>query len=173
MMPLKTPVTVWTSDAQAEAVGEQLLSRTLPREAWTHAAHLTATTYFMTCRPDLNVERELPGIIQAYNRASGGTETILRGYHETLTQFYMLAIRHFLSRLDPDLGLAERCNLLIASAFGERSFPLTFYSRERLFSAEAKQRFVEPDLRPLEFGNIPTGFAAGMKQIASPFPLEA
>ena len=172
-MPLKTPVTVWTSDAQAQAVGEQLLSGTLPREAWTHAAHLTATTYLMTCRPDLDVERELPGIIQAYNRVSGGPETSLRGYHETLTQFYMRAIRHFLSRLDPDLGLAERCNALIASPFGERNFPLTFYSRERLYSAEAKRRFIEPDLRALDFGDIPTGLAAGLKLVANSSPLEA
>jgi hypothetical protein len=32
---------------------------------------------------------------------------------------------------------------------GARDWPLRFYSPERLFSVEARRRFVEPDLRAL------------------------
>lgn len=164
------PATRWASDAEAAAIGEQLLARTLPKEAWTHAAHLTAAVYLLRRRPDLHLERDLPGIIQAYNQVIGVRETALRGYHETLTQFYIRAVRHFLSRTAPGAGLAAVCNQLIASPFGERDFPLTFYSRELLFSMDAKLCFVEPDLRPLAFGDIPTERAASPPRslVASP-----
>ena len=32
------------SDAEIEKIGEGLVARTLPREEWTHEAHLAATT---------------------------------------------------------------------------------------------------------------------------------
>jgi hypothetical protein len=36
---------------------------------------------------------------------------------------------------------------------GRRDWPLRFYSRERLFSVEARLSYIEPDLQPLP----PTG----------------
>jgi hypothetical protein len=33
---------------------------------------------------------------------------------------------------------------------GHRELPFAYYSRERLLSVEARARFVEPDLRPLD-----------------------
>jgi hypothetical protein len=49
-------------------------------------------------------------------------------YHHTLTVFWMRAAAGL---LDPNL-------------------PLVHYSRERLFSDEARQAWLDPDLRPLE-----------------------
>jgi hypothetical protein len=33
---------------------------------------------------------------------------------------------------------------------GDKAWPLTFWSRERLFSVAARRGWVEPDLAPLE-----------------------
>jgi hypothetical protein len=46
-------------------------------------------------------------------------------------------------------GLAQRVNLLLGSPQGRREWPLRFYSRERLFSVEARLGWVEPDLEAL------------------------
>ena len=43
----------------------------------------------------------------------------------------------------------ERREALLASETGSRNWPLRFYSRERLFSVEARRGFVQPDRAPL------------------------
>ena len=52
---------LFTSDAEIEHIGEGLLARTLPREEWTHEAHLAATTYLLMPPPDIDLDQELPG----------------------------------------------------------------------------------------------------------------
>lgn len=138
----------FASDAEAASIGEGLVARTLPRERWTHAAHLAAALYVLTRRRDLHAERDLPRLIQRYNAVIGVADVGLRGYHETITQFYIRAIRHFLLRRGAGRGLASLCNELIASPLGGRDFIFAYYSREALFSLEAKGRFVEPICGP-------------------------
>ena len=59
----------FTSDAEIEHIGEGLLARTLPRAEWTHEAHLAATTYLLTRRPEVDIDAALPGIIRSYNES--------------------------------------------------------------------------------------------------------
>jgi hypothetical protein len=40
-------------------------------------------------------------------------------------------------------------NELLLSPMGRRDWPLRFYSRERLFSVEARRNFVPPDVAAL------------------------
>jgi len=145
------------TEEEIVVLGERLLDRTLPREEWTHAAHFAATLFLMLRRPDLDLPRELPRIIRSYNDVIGVPNTGTRGYHETLTQFYLRAIADFLGRAPAGAGLTALCAELIGSPIARRDFPFRFYSRERLFSPEAKTSFVEPDLQPLGFGDILAG----------------
>ena len=57
------PVRHFLSDDAVAHVGEGLLARTLPREEWTHEAHLAATTYLVLKHPEIDLDAELPGII--------------------------------------------------------------------------------------------------------------
>ena len=65
-------------------------------------------------------------------------------YHETLTQAWILAVRHFMA-ISPD---SESSADFIASNPGmlDSKIMLTHYSTEVLFSPEARARFVEPNL---------------------------
>ena len=47
-----------------------LLARSLPRDEWTHEAHLAATTYLVLKHPEIDLDRELPGSSVATTRAS-------------------------------------------------------------------------------------------------------
>lgn len=134
--------------AAVRRIGEGLLARTLPRDAWTHEAHLAACLWLVRERPDIELTRELPGIIAGYNVAVGGVNDDTQGYHETITQLYVAGVRVFAAR-HAALGLAEAVNALLAAPEGRRDWPLGFYSRDRLFSAEARRNFVTPDLAPL------------------------
>ena len=58
---------MFMSDDEVMAIGHGLIDRTLPKCEWTHAAHFAAAIWMLKCRPDLAVERAMPGIIRGYN----------------------------------------------------------------------------------------------------------
>jgi len=139
----------FTTDAEIEHLGEGLLARSLPREEWTHEAHLAATTYLLTHRSDVDLDTELRGIIRRYNESVGGVNSDTEGYHETITRSSLHGVRLFLDEADRDAALHELVNALLRSPMGSRDWPLRFYSRERLFSVEARRNFVAPDIAAL------------------------
>lgn len=133
-------------DAPIREIGQGLLARTLPKERWTHEAHLAATLWLIVERPDIAAERDLPDIIRGYNVSVGGVNSDTEGYHETITQTYIRAVRGYLSRVPAEASLSEKVNALLQADEGRRDWPLRLYSRERLFSVAARRTFVEPDL---------------------------
>ena len=139
----------FTSDAEIEHIGEGMVGRTLPRPEWTHEAHLAATTYLLLRRPDIDLDVELPGLIRRYNESVGGVNSDTEGYHETITRVFLHGVRLFLSEADATDPLQELVNDLLSSPMGRRDWPMRFYSRERLFSVEARRAFVPPDLAAL------------------------
>ena len=144
------PIRFFADDAAVRHVGEGLLARTLPKAEWTHEAHLAACLWLLTERPDIDVERELPDIISAYNEAVGGVNNATQGYHHTITLTYIAAIRDFLSCSPADRSLAGSVNALLDAPEGKRDWPLRLYSRARLFSPEARLGYVRPDLNAPE-----------------------
>lgn len=86
------------TDEEVAALAEGLLDHSLPKDRWTHAAHLAATLRLVRTR-DAGLERDLPRIIRSYNVAVGGVNDDHNGYHETITQAYLAAIRGFAAAL--------------------------------------------------------------------------
>jgi hypothetical protein len=138
-------VRLFNDDASIVHIGEGLLARSLPREEWTHEAHLAACTWIVRDRPDIDIERELPAIISSYNEAVGGVNDDTQGYHETITQVYIAGVKAHLADVGATLPLHEAVNALLLSARGRRDLPLRFYSKELLFSVPARRGFVPPD----------------------------
>jgi hypothetical protein len=131
---------------------QEFVARTLPKTEWTHHAHLRVGLWHALRYPDdvaLNLLRER---IRAYNEATGVANTSSTGYHETITRLYVGVIRHFVNSIDPGRPIDELAAELIVRC-GERDLPLNHYSRERLFSAQARLEWVEPDLKPLPAGD--------------------
>lgn len=139
---------LFASDAAIRTIGQGLLARTLPRACWTHEAHLAACLWLVVERSGIDLDAELPGIIRRYNERVGGVNDNVQGYHDTITRVFLAGVRAHAGKTT-DLPLAERVNALLLSAAGQRDWPLRFYSRERLFSTEARRAFVSPDLAPL------------------------
>src|SRR3954468_6504614 len=137
------------SDDEIVRIGEGLLARTLPRADWTHEAHLAATTWLLTRRPDINVDAGLAGIIRRYNESVGGVNSDSEGFHETVTRLFLHGVRLFLAGTDTREPLHALINALLHSPMGGRDWPLRFYSRERLFSVEARRTFIAPDIAAL------------------------
>jgi len=144
-------VRLFQDDAAIVAIGEGLLARTLPREEWTHEAHLAACTWIVRDRPDIAPEDDMATIISTYNVAVGGVNDDSQGYHETITQIYIAAVKAHLSEIESDTPLWQSVNTLLLSERGGRELPLKFYSKARLFSVAARRNFIEPDLLELEY----------------------
>jgi len=140
----------FASDEKIAAIGRGLLSLSLPKPQWTHEAHFAAALWLISCRQDLDASRDMPGFIRAYNEATGVANTDTDGYHETITQASLRAARSFLRR-HPGDSLVAVCNALMASPLGRSDWLLQYWTRERLFSVDARRRWVEPDLKPLPF----------------------
>ena len=141
----------FASEAEIAEIGEGLIHRSLPVERWTHAAHWAAAVWILTRRPDLEAERDMPGLIAAYNLSRGGENTDEAGYHETITQASIRATRAFLAQLPAGTSLLGAVNALIASPVGRSDWLLTYWSRDLLFSVAARRGWVEADLAKLPF----------------------
>src|SRR4051794_35563517 len=98
---------LFTSGAEIERIGEGLLARDLPRDDWTREAHLAATTYLLSRRPDIDIDNALPGIVRAYNESVGGVNDDPQGYHETITRLFLHGVRPFLAEADVGEPLHE------------------------------------------------------------------
>jgi hypothetical protein len=139
----------FSCDSEIDRIGRGLLDRSLPKAEWTHAAHFAAA-FWLLRRPDMHAMRDMPGLIRAYNEATGVPNTDTSGYHETITLGSLRAARAWL-HARTDRMLHEALDELLASEYGRSDWLLRFWSKPLLFSVAARKTWVEPDLRPLPF----------------------
>ena len=136
----------FADDAAVRHIGEGLLARTLPKSEWTHEPHLASCLWLIVERPDIVPERDLRTIISGYNESVGGVNDETQGYHHTITLTFLAGVRAFMTRCDPAAPLAAKVNALLEAAEGRRDWPMTLYSRTRLFSVAARMGYVAPDM---------------------------
>ena len=109
----------------------------LAKGEWTHEAHLTAA--FMTLR-DRTPEQALDFLraaITAHNCGVGTPNDEADGYHETITRYYITAVSQANAATIHDLQSEPTCG---------RTAALKYWSRDLLFSSEARLGWVPPDL---------------------------
>jgi hypothetical protein len=123
---------------------------TLPRAEWTHQAHLAVALWYAARLPFEKALPEMREGIRRLNAAHGVPTTPTRGYHETITRFYLRVICDYVAMEEERRAddWTTRVARLLAR-YGERDLPLRHYTKERLMSAEARFGWVEPDLRPI------------------------
>ncbi len=131
------------------ATGEAMLACTLPKAGWTHEAHLATCLWLLVERPDIDVDARIGELIRRYNVSAGGVNDDRQGYHETITRVFVAGVRRYLARTG-EMALLAAVNGLLSAPEGSREWPLHFYSRELLFSVEARRDFVTPDIRALD-----------------------
>jgi hypothetical protein len=136
--------TVFQTEEEIRELVAQFESCCWPYERWTHRAHLAVAVWYLSHYPlDEATERMRRGL-QSYNRLVGDPA----GYHETVTVFYMQAIHRVLER-------PEEASVPAIVEELHRRFHLAWlmehYSPAVLWSAQARDHWVEPDLkRPRE-----------------------
>jgi hypothetical protein len=135
------------TDDEIEATARAMMACALPKEAWTHTAHFASALWLLRTRGEA-AYAEMPGLIRAYNESVGGRNTDTEGYHETITQASLRMAHGALREAPLTVVLAE----LMAGPCGRSDWILTYWSKQVLFSAEARREWVAPDIQPLPVG---------------------
>ncbi len=138
-------------DAAVTILLDAFHAGTLPRAAWNHRAHLTVALAVARTVPGPDATPVMRDAILTFNASVGIESTPDYGYHETLTVFYMAIVSHFIRTHPAPASLAIDANALVEE-WGRPDLPLSYYSRARLFSREARAAWIGPDLSPLPVG---------------------
>ncbi|NGM19297.1 hypothetical protein G3576_04670 [Roseomonas stagni] len=139
-------------DAALAAHVQALLDATLPKARWTHQGHVAATAGLMLLHPELVPEQALPGLIRRLNDSHGVPNNDMRGYHHTITLFFVAALRNALAADDATAPPHVRVNTLLAGPLGTgKRIMAAHWSESVLFSVAARRGWVAPDLAPLSY----------------------
>ena len=138
---------IYKTRTEIETLIDSLVDCTLPRPLWTHAAHLAAG-FCMLHRYELEkVVNDMPKVIRAYNEATGTPNTDTEGYHHTLTLFYLRELDAYIQSLPKGYDFVKACHNIISGEIGAVDYPFKFYSKEKLFSLEARHGWADADLQ--------------------------
>jgi hypothetical protein len=137
------------SEEEIECLLAAFRNRALPKSEWTHEAHLVVALGFVLTEPREDVLARVRDAIRALNEFHGTPNTDDSGYHETLTVFWLCAVAAFVHDSDPRFSRLELANRMLAANFNSK-LPLRHYTRERLFTVEARRTFVGPDVMEFE-----------------------
>lgn len=126
---------------------------TLPRDMRNHHAHLIVALWYLIHydqQTAINLIRER---IQRYNSAMNIKTTKNSGYHETITLFWIYLVSSYLYNIRQTDILKTNFLLKLANnliyLYGDKNLPLEYYSRDLLMSLEARQSWLEPDLKSI------------------------
>lgn len=116
---------------------------TLP-ERFDHQAHVRLAYIYLCESPVEEAAQRMKASLLAFLAHLGVDEG---KYQETLTRAWILAVRHF---MDPSKGSQSAEAFIHANpVLLDRKIMLTHYSAEVLFSPEARQAFVQPDIQTI------------------------
>ncbi len=136
------------SDAGVMAVVDGFNAHTLAHADWNHQAHLAVGLWHVRRHGETAARALLRDGIRRFNTAVGTPNSDTRGYHETVTLFYVWAAARYLERADTD-SLCGLVNGFVGDRLGSKAVIFEFWSRERLLSVEARRDWIAPDLMPL------------------------
>ncbi len=139
----------FADEARIIAIVEAFRARTLPFAEWSCQAHLATGLWHVATHGEEAAKSQLREGIKAYNLSVGRTNDDMRGYHETVTMYFVWSAARFLERAAP-ASLLDRVNAYVAGPFGAKEGIFRFWSRETLLSPAARLAWCEPDLRPLD-----------------------
>ena len=114
-------------------------------EAFDHRAHVRVAWVYL--HETGSLEAAIPRMRDAIRRfaaAAGASQK----YHETITVLWMRLLDEVKGRAG---ARSEMCDVLRDfPSLADKDLPLQYYTRERLFSDEARGAWVAPDLQSLD-----------------------
>ena len=133
----------YRTENEIDVLVKSFEAATISRDDFKHAEHLTVALHYVSIYDLETATEKMRSGLCKHLVAVGVDLTKEMPYHETLTVFWMQTIGEF-NNSKNGTSLLDKANELVAKY--DKDYPLKFYSREFLFSDEARSRFVEGDL---------------------------
>ncbi len=89
--------------------------------------------------------------IRRFNESKGGINDDQNGYHETMTVFWLAAIKHYAADEQGNLNWNQEMldDLIFNEELSSRNLWTKFYSKELMMSVKARREYVEPDIQSI------------------------
>jgi len=135
----------YSSEKEILNLVELFESATISREDWKHREHLIVALYYVS-HHDLEtaIAKMRSGILNLLGNGFKVDLSKEMPYHETMTVFWMRAVTAFNASKN---GASMVSKVAEMAELFDRDYPLRFYSRELLFSDEARATFIDGDLK--------------------------
>ncbi len=122
---------------------------TLPKEQWTHAAHLLTGACYVYDFGEARAIDLMRRNVSAYNLAVGGQNTETSGYHETITVFWIKLLAGLLRERQP-IRRVEFAKCAVDHFLSQRDILRRFYDFDVAASAEGRRTWLPPTLERLD-----------------------
>ena len=137
------------NNTEIEVIARRMIAGTLPYDQWTHQAHFAAAIWLLREEGD-TAFITMPDYIRRYNNSVGTPNSDSEGYHETITQASLRGAWDCL-RVSPDASLSDILREIMTGELGQSDWLLDYWSRELLFSVQARREWAEPDIKPIPY----------------------
>src|SRR5258708_5722651 len=135
----------YQSENEIDAVVRGFESCTTPAADFSHVAHLTVAVRYLS---RATTSESLKRMRMSLFRFLDHHKVDKAKYHETLTVFWVKLVRRQMDSLAASCSVLEATNAVIDS-LGNSQVVFDYYSEKLLWSDEARQSWVKPDLKGL------------------------
>ena len=129
------------TDAEILTLVDRLERCLLGKEEFHHRDHLAVAVVYLY---SADLESSM-GRMRASLKRFAAHHGVSGLYHETLTRFWLRQVE---LRLDRGLCLRDSVKS-VQQRLSDKNLAFEYYSRERIDSQEAREKWIEPDLREL------------------------
>lgn len=137
---------MFTSENDLKNLVDRWYEGTLPAKEWTHAAHVATCSYLVWNHPLADAYRLMKEGLYRFNAAVGTPNTEERGYHETLTKFWVTLLFYRIHRSHFN-GCLQAANGMVTAYGGLSRADRGYYTFDVLTSKDARRRWIAPDVK--------------------------
>ena len=134
---------IYQNESEIQAVVAGLEACSTDKTRFKHRDHLTvAVIYLNSFGPDEALERLRRALFAFIDHH----QVDRAKYNETITIFWLQMVRKVMNELPEEAGLVDKCNHVL-EALNNTDIVYEYYTKGRLWSDAARQKFVTPDLK--------------------------
>lgn len=134
---------LYQDESEIRAVVAGLESCSTDKTNFRHRDHLTvAVNYLVSASLDQALARLRLALFAFLDHHQVGRAK----YNETITIFWLQLVRKVMNEMSAEASLIDKCNHVLDS-LGNPELVFDYYTRETLWSDEARTKFVKPDLK--------------------------
>jgi hypothetical protein len=134
----------YTNDAEIEALLSRFETCELAPDHVSHRAHVAMSAWCFLTQDEAEATARIYDGLQRFVKWHK-----LDVYNETITWFWIKLIAKAVATADRTQPAFTVVNEL-TSRLGDSRMIFAYYTRERLYGDEARRRWIEPDLQPLD-----------------------